>query len=144
MKKGIILLILSAVMAIMFSIFGPAAAQNIDIENMDNAQLMQLLQQIMQQLNNNAEETVLAEAAEKLPDPTAAAAEEEVFSIYKNKKLFLERIPDDQFIRENSDKDPQKTPGTPGKKDDHGCDPGCQYECWINVYGRPECGCACG
>ena len=78
----------------------PSAAQDIDISGMDNAQLMQLLQAIMQKLEEETDdkspEAPPASAIETAPE---SGAEAKSFRIYENKKLLLEQIPDWYFIR---------------------------------------------
>ena len=148
MNKKNIILICIAVMALLTVLTGSISAQDIDVSNMDNAQLLQLLQAIMQKLEEEGAE----ETDEPLPAGTevpiisvARFSDGKLFKIYENKKLIIERIPDDQFIQKTDNKENAGTP-TPGvpTPDPHGCTPGCSYECWTNIFGRPECGCACG
>ena len=156
MKNKAVFLVLFIILAIMVFSFSPVSAQDIDVENMDNAQLLQLLEAIMLKLE--AEET--EEPGEPFPAGTevpvisvARYSDGKIFHIYENKKLILERIPDDRFIQKNDSgtdnkKDNKKdtgvpTPGVP-TEDPHGCNPGCSWACWTNIFGRPECGCACG
>lgn len=90
---------------------GTAAAQDIDVDNMTNEQLMQLLQSIMQKLEADnaaspANETGGTEPAEiektAVPEPaenSVPAAEKRNFRIYENKKLVIGRMPESYFYR---------------------------------------------
>lgn len=153
MKGKTTLLMLFVILAVFTFSFASVSAQDIDLSDMDNAQLIALLQAIMQQLE--AEEP--AETAEPFPVGTevpvisvARFSDGKLFKIYENKKLIIERIPDDRFIQKNDghDTDNKKDTGTPTPgaptPDPHGCNPGCSWACWTNIFGRPECGCACG
>ncbi len=90
--------------------FGSSYAQDIDISNMDNAQLMALLQAIMQKFEEETTDespeaaiVTTAPAAEDLPESVAEANR---FRIYDNKKLVVERIPDWYFIRNDPTEEP--------------------------------------
>ena len=155
MKKRNILLILCVFLAILTVSAVSVSAQDIDVENMDKTELMQLLQAIMQKLEDGETEEVPEPASIESTDPeptalpeseiTEAIAEAVNFHIYTNKKLTLERIPDDRFIqKDNGKKDPDKK--TPHKKntpehynnepdiDEHG------VEChWYFVDGKWYC-----
>ncbi|MBQ6508158.1 MAG: hypothetical protein IJI07_01670 [Flexilinea sp.] len=109
-----VLLLLTASVASVF-------AQDIDLENMDNAQLTELLQQIMQKLEQkdlSADETdqetspvgSVAAVPAADPEPTPEAV---VFSIYENKKLMIEKLPEYMFIQPTQPPKPEK----PEKKD---------------------------
>ena len=117
------LLILFAVL-ILFGIFvGTAAAQNVDISTMSNEELMVLLQSIMQKLEQDMEAETEEKGSETLELPTsakdAAGSKKQVtkqetkkYSVYKNKKLVIGRMPESWFIR--------KKPGGGGGGDDDG------------------------
>ena len=149
MKKKSIIIIFILAITLLTVLPGSISAQDIDVESMDNAQLLRLLQVIMQQL----EEGETEETDEPLPAGTAVPvisvarfSDGKLFTIYENKKLIIERIPDDLFIQKNDgngDTDKKKDTGTP-TPDPHGCKPGCSYDCWTNIFGRQECGCVCG
>ena len=134
------LLIISAV---------PVCAQDIDISDMDNAQLLQLLQAIMQKLEENEAGADDEQASVLTPESTAEPVIEPArFQIYKNKKLILERIPDDRFVRKDSG---QEEIDDPGKKDKEQDPPEEHYEgepCGVLFWGY--CGhntvltCGCG
>ena len=90
--------------------FGSSYAQDIDISNMDNAQLMALLQAIMQKLEEETADkspdltiVTTVPATEDLPE---SVAETNRFRIYENKKLVVERIPDWYFIRNDPKEEP--------------------------------------
>ena len=112
MKKMSFSLILIVLFA-MLTVFNDSSfAQDADISNMDNAQLLQLLQAIMQKLEENeTDDPTVVLLPESTTEPVIAPAR---FQIYKNKKLILERIPDDRFIRKDSG---QEEINDPEKKD---------------------------
>ena len=106
--------------------FASASAQDIDIQNMDNAQLLELLQAIMQKLE--------AEGVKETPDSPAGTAktgeapiELDKFQIYENKKLILERLPDWYFVQKNKDEgdDGDSNPSDPGMTLEE-----CEKSCW--------------
>lgn len=115
MNKNSFFIILMTVLAVLILAFGSVSAQDVDVDNLSNEQLMMLLQSIMQKLeaDTNAEPTEQApetesEAAETqtaeepIPEPTEMtkpAAEKKQFQIYENKKLVIGRMPDSWFIR---------------------------------------------
>lgn len=151
MKKSIFLiLVLIAAAAGMVS---AVSAQDIDVDNMSNEQLILLLQSIMQKLSEDEtaeqiEETpVPTEVIELMPEITPEALMEAAhFQIYDNKKLILERIPDDRFIPKDTGKDdnPDKDKKKPGPTPDpHGCSPDCPWQCWTE-HRRQVCDCVCG
>ncbi len=81
-------------------------AQDIDIENMDNAELMALLRAILQKLEEEGSVEMPAEGA--LQPAVTGPAEESVpesdrFEVYNNKKLTIERLPEYMFIRKPAD-----------------------------------------
>ena len=126
------------------------SAQDIDVDSMSNEQLMQLLQAIMQKLEPDETE----DAAESLPDDTDMPvigadrfSNRKLFTIYENKKLSIEAIPDYMFYHA-----PEETsePEKKDKKDDDsnvwlvtddplatGCQPGEQWVC--NSHGECHC-----
>ena len=125
------------------------SAQDIDVDSMSNEQLMQLLQAIMQKLESN--ETV--DGMESLPDDTempvigvARFSDRKLFTIYENKKLSIEAIPEYMFYQQPDDTtEPEKKE----KKDDdshgwvtdeHGCEPGEHWICetWGLCYCTSE------
>ena len=124
------------------------SAQDIDVSTMDNAELLELLQAILNKLETEETEGT----AEPLPEGTAVPvisvarfSDGKLFTIYENKKLILERIPDSYFVQKDNGGDGDKEEGPkPTTTPKSPCAPGCDYECWIGIYGRPECGCVCG
>ena len=127
------------------------SAQDVDLSNMDNAQLMMLLQAIMQKLEQGESD---GEAVTPVPEivltPEAAG---KIFSIYENKKLILERMPDWYFNRgpntvEEEDDNPPDNPGKK-KKTPPECENYCAYEacpwadllcywtCYYSCLGEP-------
>ena len=123
MKQKRLLLILFTVL-ILFGIFvGTAAAQNVDVSTMSNEELMVLLQSIMQRLEQNTETETEEKGSETVEIPTSAKdtagstkqvtkQESKKYSVYKNKKLVIGRMPESWFIR--------KKPGGGGGDDDSG------------------------
>ena len=109
-KKGAYLILSLAAALFMLFCFS-ASAQDVDIDNMTNEQLMQLLQSIMQKLEADnaaspANETGGTEPAEiektAVPEPaenSVPAAEKRNFRIYENKKLVIGRMPESYFYR---------------------------------------------
>ena len=94
-------------------------AQDIDISNMDNAELLQLLQVIMQKLempDNSAAETIDSEDSSGSAAAMIPADDHETmkFSIWKNKKLIVEALPGYMFVQQDQD-EPEDEPD-PGKK----------------------------
>ena len=99
MKKRNFVLIIAVVFLFVFSA-ASVSAQDIDVENMDNAELLALLQAIMQKLETEGSpETVSEEPAE---EPSVVPTEEPAqarFEIYENKKITVEALPAYMFIQ---------------------------------------------
>ena len=100
MRNKLFLLILCAFLFVLTA--GTAGAQDVDVESMDEAQLMQLLQEIMQRLG---QETPPAETPTVLTPvivPTSTPAPEEAGAgrvrVYQNKKLIIGSMPDTWFL----------------------------------------------
>ena len=94
-------------------------AQDVDISDMDNAQLLQLLQAIMQKLeaaDGSAAETIDSEVSSEPAAAMIPAYDREVrkFSIWENKKLMVEALPGYMFVQQNQD-EPENEPD-PGKQ----------------------------
>lgn len=68
MKKATLFLMMFLILVLTVISAGPCFAQDADLSEMDNAQLMELLQSIMLQLES--EESSAAETPEPLPTPT--------------------------------------------------------------------------
>lgn len=144
MKKAFSLLF-SVILVLAGISFTSVSAQDFDLSDMDNAQLIALLQVIMQKLETEGTN----ETAEPLPAGTevpvisvARFSDGKLFQIYGNKKLIIESIPGYMFYQP-----PEETPEPEknDKKDDdshgwvtdeHGCEPGQQWVCDIyhNCY----------
>lgn len=167
MNKRNILLIFCAFLAMLSVSLGTASAQDYDLSNMDDAQLLELIQAIMNKLDE-PEEAIPSPTPTPIPAPTAApqtipdvdrisdpaqlnslmqmilnklnsdgngdstaeSSEAELpsqepaaviqpentpeaahYQVYDNKKMILERVPDDRFIpkpREEKDSQPGK------------------------------------
>lgn len=117
MKKTVVFWILFLITVLSAVFAGTAAAQDVDVDAMSNEELMVLLQSIMQKLENE----MIAEGKDPgttvtSPSVSAGSAaqeteeETEKFSVYDNKKLVLERLPDYMFVR--------KPTGSGGSGDD--------------------------
>ena len=112
--------------------FASVSAQDIDIQNMDNAQLLELLQAIMQKLEAEGSEAGTVEVTSGSPAGTAEVGEAPIelnkFQIYENKKLILERLPDWYFVQKNKDEgndDGDNNPSDPGMTLEE-----CEKACW--------------
>jgi hypothetical protein len=121
MPKHKFLLILTT----LFTVFGlcvcAAAAQEINVDEMDNAQLLMLLQNIMQKL----------EQEDQTPEATAIPplTDARTFQVYQNKKLIIESLPSYYFVN------PTEVPEDPGKPGKPGNTPSCQDMCANACYG---------
>ncbi|MBO4292414.1 MAG: hypothetical protein J5898_10955 [Lachnospiraceae bacterium] len=108
MKKTRIFWILFVIPVLFAILAGTAAAQDVDVDAMSNEELMVLLQSIMLKLEQDmiAEGkdpgVVVTSAQPSVSAGTAAQETEEETqknSVYENKKLVLERLPDYMFVR---------------------------------------------
>lgn len=140
MRKRIVFLISAVILMILTASAAVSAQTGIDLDNMDNAQLMALLQAIMLKLEQNEAAADPAENAGELPVPTAVPTavlpDEPVpaakrFHVYENKKLIVEALPDSYFIRKDTGEGGEPSGPT------HYCKPGCS---WDEVFK----GCVCG
>ena len=134
MERKRFLFILFAVL-ILFGIFvGTAAAQNVDVSTMSNEELMVLLQSIMQKLEQDTaaetegKESETAELPASAKDAAgsskpAAKQETKKYSVYKNKKLVIGRMPDSWFIRKpvqsEGDSQEDENDSNEGSSDSH-------------------------
>ena len=154
--KCTMLLIYAAVLTVLLFCIAAVSAQTTDLENMDNAQMMELLQSIMQKLQQ--EESTEAEALPEESDllqitpEILESASVRRLSVYRNKKLIIGEMPEYYFIRpvindseENGDdtqptKSPTKTP-----EEIHNCPPGYTYACYTDILtGQYVCNCGIG
>ena len=131
MKLHVLLFFL--VIAVFTLSFSCSSAQNIDVSNMDNAQLLELLQAIMQKLETEGSEAGTVKETPGSPVGTAKTGEAPIeldkFQIYENKKLILERLPDWYFVQKNKDG------GNDDGDNNNPSDPGmtleeCEKACW--------------
>ena len=158
MKQFKILLIwLTA--ALIAVIIASASAQDIDLDSMNKEQLTTLLQAIQQKLDELETETGgKSDKAEETPSffsnlssnakkDRTPANEVQKFSIYENKKLTIEKLPDSMFIR--------KKPGSGDGDDEAGskispencedycvevcpwADNQCYFRCYYSCTGEP-------
>ena len=108
-QKGFILILL-AVLSLSALLAGTVAAQDVDVSTMSNEELMVLLKSIMQKLEQDTaadteeQEPETAETPVPTSAPTALPAAETApepvkHSIYENKKLSREPLPDSWFIK---------------------------------------------
>ena len=115
-RKG--LLIVLSVILVMTAIFvSSVSAQDVDISNMDNAQLMQLLQAIMLKLGSPDDPAAQTVGTEEISEPEGTPVPDEypeksAFSIWKNKKLMIEALPDYMFIQKiQNESENEQEPG---------------------------------
>lgn len=137
MKQKRFLLILFAVLILFGVLVGTAAAQNVDVSNMSNEELMVLLQSIMQKLEQDTETETEEKGSETVELPASAKdtagskkqvtkQETKKYSVYKNKKLVIGRMPESWFIR--------KKPDGGGGDDDGGSDDTITFEFHYGDY----------
>ena len=99
MKRKILFPIFFMILTLLMLSPALSSAQDIDLSSMDNAQLIELLQTIIQKLEDSKEADdgeEIVPMQETTLTPAAAAGK---FQIYENKKLILERLPDYFFDR---------------------------------------------
>lgn len=130
MKKIVLFILLFLLTLTCF----PASAQDIDVDNMSNEELLTLLQSIMQKMEQNSQSESVQETVVEteepelvpLPAPTAEpevlpepedAVEKRSFAVYENKKLVIGKMPESYFIRI------EKGGGEDDKSDDGGGKP---------------------
>ncbi len=131
MGKNLLLIVIVILAAVSFT---AASAQDVDISNMDNEQLLQLLQAIMQKLDASEEpaaETVDTEKSSEVASVMIPAEDPEKgkFSIWSNKKLIIEALPGYMFIPKEQDEpsdkpDPKKKQSTPNPPEHYENEPG--------------------
>ena len=124
MKKILLIIIHFAILASFALLVGTASAQDVDVDSMSNEELMVLLQSIMQKLEQEMAtetegkdpETVISSVPTSSPAGTAEQEpdqETETFSVYTNKKLVYDSLPDYMFVR-------KPTGGSDGSQPDNG------------------------
>lgn len=146
------LILIAAVLAVLSFCILTASAQTTDPGSPDNAQLLELLQSIMEKLQQ--EGNTQTEAQPKETDPLQitpeipAAATVRPISIHMNKKLFVGEMPDYYFIRpviSDKEEDVDDTQPTKTPEEIHNCPPGYTYECYTNIMtGQYICECGVG
>ena len=135
MRNKRIFLIFFTVLVILAATIVSVSAQDIDVDSMDNEQLTALLLQILGKLQQD--ETPAAETDPDISETPASTAEpvpaadleaiEEIIqiTIYDDKKLIIEKLPEYMFIQPTKPAKPEK-PETPNKtnnnNDNHGTD----------------------
>ena len=138
MKKRTMIFLLAVILAMLAVSFAAVSAQDFDLDNMDDEQLMLLMQAISQKLQKNEEsaeegsDTVTNEpsAADQAKDAEdtdqktlqssdlsgesekqlTRAIEAKKYQIYENKKLIIGRMPDSMFV-------PKRTGGGGGEEE---------------------------
>ncbi len=145
MKNKSLFLILFAILVILTVSVSSSFAQDVDISNMDHEQLLQLMQQIMEKLEQEegiAEESNEAPVSIMTPMPETGN-ETRIFSIYENKKLILERLPDYYFTQPQTIEEDDDGPSDPGRKIvEISCNEYCGDRCWRD-YDPIECSYSC-
>lgn len=145
---GLILMIMSVSAA--------AYAQDIDVSSMTNEELTALLQQILTKLQQQEDPEAVTPA--ETPGPRAAEETPE-FSIWENKKLIIEGLPEYMFIQKSSgnsedteDTEDTEDSGEPGgpsgpdktpEPDTHNCPEGCVWWCPPVQPSLLPCSCHC-
>ena len=142
MTKYRFLLILTAIFAVFSLCVCATAAQDINVNDMDNDQLMVLLQAIMQRLETEGTdpETDTEPTAEiRTIIPSVVIESVRTFRVYENKKLIIESLPSYYFINPTAEPDEPETPGK--EKPTDSCHENCglacygiSYECYYNCY----------
>ena len=134
----------------------PVFAQEADISNMTNEQLLLLLQSIMQKLEQDETSSETVETASSGPaggplavNDTETAPTFRLFRIYENKKLIIEALPDYMFVQpEKETEEPEKEKKKDKDDDDGTCPPLslCAPGIYCSYYVTPEgkCVCMCG
>ncbi len=159
-KRGSLLLfvILSVVFVLSFV---PVSAQEADLGDMTNEQLLLLLQAIMQKLEQDeaapeALETAAPGPVSELPavNDEQTAPKARLFRIYENKKLIVEALPSYIFVRPEEEdetpviKDKDKKDDHKEHEDDNSCPPPslCKPGVYCTYHITPEgkCVCMCG
>ena len=173
MKKRTMIFLLAVILAMLAVSFAAVSAQDFDLDNMDDEQLMLLMQAISQKLQKNegsAEEgsdTVTNEpsAADQAKDAedtdqktlqssdpsgvsekqVTRAIEAKKYQIYENKKLIIGRMPDSMFVpKRTGGGDEGPEPEDPKTpEEEHNCLPGQTYECYTDIF-TGEYICSCG
>ena len=135
MRKRICLILIALLASLAVSVCS-SFAQDIDISNMDNAQLMAMLQAIMQKLDDSSQQAEGSGQESVIRIQDAEEAGVRIFNIYENKKLILERLPDYMFYQPPTEvpeePQPEKDP-TPKPK------PDCFWTCWDDLGFYADC-----
>ncbi len=148
------------------------SAQDFDLDNMDDEQLMLLMEAISQKLQKNKESAEegsdmvtnepsaadLTNGAEDTNQTTLQSSdpfgesEKQVtraieaikYQIYENKKLIIGRMPDSMFVQKQTDGGDEEPENPKTPEEEHSCPPGATYDCYTDEYGWRHCGCAYG
>ena len=117
----------------------------------DKAELEALLTAIMQKLDQKEGTETAPEKPAGTMVPAVDMAEKDENSIWDDKKLIIEGLPEYMFIQPTEAPKPEKPApkdgnpgGDPGGGDPHGCKPGCSWVCAPNVLWGERCSCVCG
>lgn len=145
MKKRTMIFLLAVILAMLAVSFAAVSAQDFDLDNMDDEQLMLLMQAISQKLQKNGasaeegsdtvtNESSAADQAKDAEDPdqetlqaqsnTSGEPEKQVtrameakkYQIYENKKLIIGRMPDSMFVRKPTGGGGEEEPEPEGPK----------------------------
>ena len=117
MRRNSFFLILSVVLVMVTISFRSSFAQNVDLSDMDNAQLMQLLQTIMQQLDSDRPDPTGTPLPTLTPTPTATPVfASDPLADYSDEELMLllqlitDRLATGEYAAEKTPK-PENTEG---------------------------------
>lgn len=167
MKKYCFTLLIVVLSAFILLAAAPVSAQEIDLDSMTNAELLLLLQSIMDKMEQGepSPETAEPSSPEPTPGPVAedpAETEPEIrlFQVYDNKKLIIEALPSYMFIQPTQEvSEPEKNEPDTNEKNNDGkddkddnddfcppitpCMPGSDDYCeqWVTPEGKCVCMC---
>lgn len=145
MKKRTMIFLLAVILAMLAVSFAAVSAQDFDLDNMDDEQLMLLMQAISQKLQKGGasaqegsdmvkEDPSAADQAKdaEAPDQKTQQTQPEIsevsdkqasraigakkYQIYENKKLVISRMPDSMFVRKPTGGGGEEEPEPEGPK----------------------------
>ena len=102
MRNRSVFLILFAALALAIGLAASVSAQDVNVDSMTNEELLLLLQSIMERLDQQEEDPETRAAMDLTPEPAG-------FSVYENKKLTIEELPEYMFIQPTQPPKPEKS-----------------------------------